>query len=97
MDLSPASSVGLDPAPGRGVRGALSPEGSALQREPQELAHQVANPVGATRWGDFPLGDHRNVNSVLNVGLRGRFDALSCGDAVRVVYSAALATRRRLP
>ena len=29
-------------------RGSLSPEGSALQREPQELAHQVANPVGAT-------------------------------------------------
>jgi hypothetical protein len=26
----------------------LSPEGSALQREPQVLAHQVANPVGAT-------------------------------------------------
>jgi hypothetical protein len=29
-------------------RGPLSPEGSALQREPQELAHQVANPGGAT-------------------------------------------------
>ena len=27
----------------------LSPEGSALEGEPQVLAHQVANPVGATK------------------------------------------------
>ena len=33
--------------------GTLSPEDSALQGEPQELAHQVANPVGATRRGGF--------------------------------------------
>jgi hypothetical protein len=54
-----------------------------------------------SRWGqqvgDFPPGDHRNVHSVLYVGLRESSDALSCGGAARVVYSAALATRRRLP
>jgi hypothetical protein len=32
----------------RGSRGALGPEGSAPQREAEILAHQVANPVGAT-------------------------------------------------
>jgi hypothetical protein len=52
--------------------GPLSPEGSALQREPQILAHQVADPVGATRLfllrrlrvsvqGEHP--DRSNVNA----------------------------------
>ena len=40
------------------MRGALSPEGSALQGEPQELAHQVANPLGATTVG-MPIGADR--------------------------------------
>jgi hypothetical protein len=29
-------------------KGPLSPEGSAVEREPEELAHQLADPVGAT-------------------------------------------------
>ncbi len=34
----------------------LSPEGSALEGEPQVLAHQVANPVGATVPSVTPRG-----------------------------------------
>jgi hypothetical protein len=42
--------VGTDASPLTDSEGdPLGPESSALQREPQELAHQVANPVGATK------------------------------------------------